>query len=742
MKVVHLISGGDVGGAKTHVHSLLLNLNKTIRADMICFTDGDFAQEARDLGIPTYIISKGFLPTLKELSAFIRNGGYDIIHCHGSKANMYGALLRRRLGLPVVTTVHSDYRLDYMGRPLHRLTYGTINSVALRLLDYHIGVSDPIAEMLVSRGFAPQSTFAIYNGLDYSDCNAKMTRDEYFASLGFNVEPDDVVFGIAARLNPVKDFPTLIKAFAKTHQSCPDTKLIIAGDGEQRQMLEELASSLGVSDAICFAGWVTDTASFYGAIDVNMLTSLSETFPYVLTEGARMYCATISSCVGGVPLLIDNGVNGFTFTPGNAEELAQCMVKLASSPELRSQMGILLGEKARRLYSIDATIQRQLDIYNTMLRQSLQGHHHRRGVLICGAYGRGNAGDDAILEAIVAEMRQLDADMPIYVLSRTPKKTEIKYRVSSVHTFNVPGFLRIMRKTKLYISGGGSLIQDVTSTRSLMYYLSSIRWAKKLGNRVLMYGCGIGPVNSSKNRKKASKTINKYVDAVTLREKSSLDELVSMGVTKPEILLSADPALTLSPADKSAIDSYLITNGIDPSGRFICFALRPWPGFDQKIAAFAAAADYAYEKYGLTPLLLPVEPNRDEAVALQVLETMNAPGKLLPCPNNGSLIIGLMGRMEASVSMRLHALIFAAGASTPLAGVVYDPKVSAFMDYIGQNNYCQLEDVSAELLISEIDKAIQLSTGNEIHQNTQRLLMAEKNNTAAAAKLLDMEVRQ
>lgn len=739
MKVVHLISGGDVGGAKTHVHSLLLNLNKTIHVDMICFTDGEFAQEARELGIPTYIISKSFFATLSELTSFIKKGGYDIVHCHGSKANMYGALLRRRLGLPVVTTVHSDYRLDYMGRPVHRLTYGTINSVALRMLDYHIGVSDPIAEMLVSRGFDPQTTFAIYNGLDYSNCHANMSRDEYFASVGFDVKDDDVVFGIAARLNPVKDFPTLIKAFGATHTACSNTKLIIAGDGEQRQMLEELAESLGVSDSICFAGWVSDTASFYGAIDVNMLTSLSETFPYALTEGARMYRATISSRVGGVPLLIDNGVNGFTFTPGSVDELAQCMIKLASSPELRQQMGSSLGEKARRLYSIDATIQRQLEIYSTMLRRQGQDKRQRRGVLICGAYGKGNAGDDAILEAIVAEMRQLDSDMPIYVLSRTPKKTEIKYRVSSVHTFNAPGFWRIMRKTKLYISGGGSLIQDVTSTRSLMYYLSSIRWAKQLGNKVLMYGCGIGPVNSDKNRKKARGIINKYVDAITLREASSMAELASMGVTKPDIILSADPALTLAPADKAAIDSYFISNGIEPNGKFACFALRPWPGFEERVADFAAAADYAYEKYGLTPLLLPIEPNRDVAASELVLDAIKAPGKLLPCPNNGSLIIGIMSRMEIAVSMRLHALIFAAGASTPLAGVAYDPKVNAFMDYIGQSNYCQLEGLSADKLKVRIDTAIHLAQDGSITDNTHRLLNAEKNNTIVAAKLMGIE---
>ncbi len=738
MKVVHLISGGDVGGAKTHVHSLLKELNKTITAEMICFTDGQFADEARELGIPTHIISGSFFSTLKDLVSFITEGGFELIHCHGSKANMYGALLRKKLKLPVVTTVHSDYRLDYMGRPLHRITYGTINTISLRMLDYRIGVSDPIADMLVSRGFDPHTTFSIYNGIDYSLNKPAMNRDEFFASIDFPVSEDDTVFGIAARLNPVKDMPTLIKAFAKTHQAVRSTKLVIAGDGEQHQELVELTESLGIKDCVCFAGWVTDTTSFYGALDVNMLTSLSETFPYVLTEGARMCCATISSNVGGVPLLIDHGVNGLLFQPGDVDTLSSHMTRLASDSELRLFMGRLLNEKARRLYSIEATVSRQLGIYNTILRRKNASVRQRNGVLICGAYGKGNAGDDAILEAIVAEMRSIDPDMPLYVLSRTPKATSVFYRVRSCHTFNVPGFLRIMKKTRLYLSGGGSLIQDVTSTRSLMYYLYSLKCAKKLGNRTIMYGCGIGPVSSEKNRKKAKKTINSYADIITLRENSSLDELRSMGVDKPEIILSADPALTLKPANDGAVDSYLISSGLDPKGAFICFALRPWQGFEEKIPCFAEAADYAFEKYGLTPVFLPIEPNRDVPAAESVVAQMKTDAIILPRPDTGSMAVGLMSRMKTLVSMRLHALIFAAGSGIPLVGVVYDPKVSAFLDYIGRDIYSDLSDLTPSLLISEIDKAVALAdNSDELGSAVARLLKMENANTQAAAKLLE-----
>ena len=169
MKVITLISGGDSGGAKTHVHSLLQNLSRTIEVTMVCFLEGPFAQEARELGIPTVVLSgRNLLRTYRTLKRMIREGGYQLIHCHGARGNMMGALLRRSTGLPVVTTVHSDYRLDYLGRPLSRLTYGTINTIALRRLDYRIGVSDAMTDLLIKRGFDPDRLFTIYNGIDFT----------------------------------------------------------------------------------------------------------------------------------------------------------------------------------------------------------------------------------------------------------------------------------------------------------------------------------------------------------------------------------------------------------------------------------------------------------------------------------------------------------------------------------------------------------------------------------------------
>mgnify|MGYP005759897365 FL=1 len=332
MKVIHLISGGDTGGAKTHVLSLLQKLNEQIAAQLVCFRDGEFAQEARELGIPTEIFGgNNLIRTYRALRSFIRNGGYDVIHCHGARANLMGSLLRST-GLPVVTTVHSDYRLDYLGRPLGRLTYGTVNTIALRLFDYRIGVSDAMVDLLISRGFNPQNLYTIYNGLVFDAKRTLTDRVAYLRGLGAKVDQDSVVVGIAARLNPVKDIATLIRGFAAAEKDHPQLRLVIAGDGQERQALEALAKELGVTDKVCFAGWIEQMDDFYQALDINTLTSLSETFPYALTEGARYALPTVSSRVGGVPYLIDHAVNGYLFPAGDYAALGKWLGVLAEDP--------------------------------------------------------------------------------------------------------------------------------------------------------------------------------------------------------------------------------------------------------------------------------------------------------------------------------------------------------------------------------------------------------------------------
>ena len=372
-----------------------------------------------------------------------------------------------------------------------------------------------------------------------------------------------------------------------------------------------------------------------------------------------------------------------------------------------------------------------------MSKQNDLQSNQRSGILICGSYGLGNAGDEAILKAILQEVRTAAPGEEITVLSRNPAETTERHGVKALHMFDVPAWRSAMGRARLYINGGGNLIQDVTSRRSLWYYLFTLRTAKKCGCKVMMYGCGIGPVRNTQDMSMTRRTLNRYVDAITLREDASLKELRRYGVDGPEVILSADPALILQRAGEAEIDRLMEENGLDPKGNYLGLCLRSWPGFEEKVPAFAEAVRRAGEQYGLSPVFISINHRSDGAAADLVADRLDKPACVIRQPLSTELTLGLMSRMQAVVSMRLHGLIFAAGQGIPLVGVVYDPKVSAFLSYMGQNLYEDLKDVTVESLNAKLDRALALRDDRAaLEAAVTHLRTIEQNNSATVRKLL------
>ena len=363
--------------------------------------------------------------------------------------------------------------------------------------------------------------------------------------------------------------------------------------------------------------------------------------------------------------------------------------------------------------------------------------NQRAGVLICGAYGMHNLGDDAVLDALLAELRSIDPDMPITVLSRSPEETAREHGVEALHMFNVPGFLKAMGRRRLYVNGGGSLIQDVTSTRSLWYYLFTLWAAKRRGCRVMMYGCGIGPVNRPANRRLARRVIDRCVDAITLRGSRSREVLAEFGVTRPEILVTSDPALFLKSAPGPEVDRAMEQLGLEPQGRYFGICVRRWPGMEEKAPLFAAAADYAYETYGMQPVLLTVNSDQDEPITARVRALVRVPCAQASGQIPLETMIGLIGRMRGVVAMRLHALIFAASQSVPMAAVSYDPKVASFLDDLSLSHYLDIAELhTAEQLYALVD-AVACADTDALRAATERVMAMESRNVETARRLLE-----
>lgn len=729
MNIILLVAGGDIGGGKTHILSLANKLSTTNNVLLFSLRSGVLTDEARDLGL-TVTISQNSWRVKRDISNLLEaidSFQPDVIHCHGAKANMFGALIKLFRDVPVITTVHSDPKLDYMGAPHKQYTYGLINELALKCMDFYMAVADRMELTLIQRGFDPQSIFTIYNGLDFSQASKEPRPSK---------PEGDLVVGVAARLTPVKDIGTLVKAFAKAWRRNPRLYLSIAGNGEDEDMLRKLARDLGVEDRVCFEGWISDIQEYFSKVDINVLSSVSETFPYSLLEGAYEHCPAIASRVGGIPTLIQHGETGFLFEPGDVDSFAEYIYQLSVDEELRRTLAENLFRKAKEEFSLDRMKEVQEEAYRVILRRrACKGK--RRGAVLCGAYGRGNAGDEAILKAILTQLSDIDPDMPFWVMSRMPKKTKLANKVNSMYLFNVPAFLWRLRKSQLFVNGGGSLMQDVTSSRSLLFYLFTLKAAKICGCRIIMYGCGIGPITHERNKKIAAAVLNSTPDAITLRDSVSKQLLDDMGVDKPDIALAADPTVNLQKASPVRVDNAFLAEGIPPDVRKIGFCLRTWKERLNEEAVIQAA-EYASRRYGLTPVFLPIEIPNDVEVGRRICRELQVTG--YACQNAHSVeeLIGMLGSMDLVVGMRLHSLIFATAGGAPVVGISYDVKVDSFIKDIGSDSCVSLTGLTGEELCHQIDQIMAQgkSRADEIQERLRRM---ETINKEAARRLLQAE---
>jgi len=341
---------------------------------------------------------------------------------------------------------------------------------------------------------------------------------------------------------------------------------------------------------------------------------------------------------------------------------------------------------------------------------------NRKGVVVCGAYGMENAGDDAVLTAICRDLRRLEQDIPITVMARRPKAVSRRFKVNAIHPLNLFRWLAAMRGARLFLSGGGSLLQDVTSRRSLWFYLLTVFLAKKCGCAVQLYGCGIGPLTREKSKALTAKVLNTCTDAITLRDEDSAETLSDLGVTAPRILLAADPALRLDPPAG------------DREQRF-AIVVRPWPDFWVHVPDFAAAAQHAWETYHLPTVLMFFAP--EDKLAARSLEDALAERKV-PC--TVSYNARRAGHMSLVLSMRLHGLIFALQNATPAAGVSYDPKVSAFCRETALP-CIDLADADEEALCRLVDQALHLDA-ETLSATCDTLRRRELVNARTAAEFL------
>ncbi len=353
-------------------------------------------------------------------------------------------------------------------------------------------------------------------------------------------------------------------------------------------------------------------------------------------------------------------------------------------------------------------------------------------ILISGYYGFKNSGDDALLLSIIKDLKSINPELDLVVLSKNPEETKRIYGVKAISRFNPFAIAAHMRRARLLISGGGTLLQDGTSSKSLWYYLAVIRTAKLMGVKVMIYSNGIGPLTRACNRRAAKRTLEK-ADLITLRDANALAELKGLGVENKNTVLTADPAFNLEGADRERGERLLREQGADTNKKILGISVRSWKRLPPDFAdSLAQIADYAAERYDLYTVFLPMQPSRDTALSERIMNKLKTPATIMSGGETVEDMLSVVSCMEVCIGMRLHTLIYASANSVPLIGLVYDPKINGFMDYIGQKSYIDVERVTFERLKDSLDYTMEHYS--EIKGRLQPRLAELKEKAALNAK--------
>lgn len=323
-------------------------------------------------------------------------------------------------------------------------------------------------------------------------------------------------------------------------------------------------------------------------------------------------------------------------------------------------------------------------------------------VVVSGYYGFSNAGDEAMLAAMIEALTDIEPDIRIVVLSGNPENTRQRHGVDAVYRLNYPEIIRVLRESDLLISGGGSLLQDVTSDRSLYYYLSIMMLAKKLGKPVMLYAQGIGPVRGTL-AKGAMRYIGNMVDLITVRDEGSLGELSRLKVTKPPVYVTADPVLGMHQVDRQIGRNILKGTGISQATPLVGISVREWQDLEHYKEVLARAADRIISELKAQVVFIPMQCPEDFKAAELIAAKCREKVTVLSEQYTTTELLSLVGNLDLLIGIRLHALIFAAVMHVPLIGISYDPKIDRFLSILGENRIGTLDSINAEELFAKIE---------------------------------------
>ncbi|ACX51280.1 glycosyl transferase group 1 [Ammonifex degensii KC4] len=369
MKVLHVIGGGEFGGAEKHILTLFRAFDpREVQMEVVCLFPAPFAELAREAGMRVEVLpmaSKFDLRVVRRLRQLLTKGGYDLLHTHGVRANFLGRLAAWPWPGPVVTTVHSRLAQDYphwWDRKINLL----IEKWTSSRTDHFIAVSRFLAESLVQEGIARDKITVVYNGIELplpSSSSGKSFRATW------GVPPDVPLVATVGRLHPVKGHRYFLEAAAEVRRELPEARFAVIGTGPERRELEELAYRLGIEDSVIFTGFLPEVTSCYPEFDLLVLASLMEGFGLVVLEALALGTPVVATRVGGVPEVVREGETGLLVPPADAQALARAIIWMLEHRDRAQEMAARGKEMVAREFSSTRMAKDTLEVYRRVLRE-------------------------------------------------------------------------------------------------------------------------------------------------------------------------------------------------------------------------------------------------------------------------------------------------------------------------------------------------------------------------------------
>ena len=364
---MRVITRLNIGGPAIHVSLLASRLDPT-RYETLLVSGVESGDEGNmlELGrlppidpriLPTLGRAISPLDDLRALTGLVllaRSFKPDIVHTHLAKAGALGRIAARIAGVrTVVHTYHGSVFRGYFGQRESAVYLGIERALA-RITTRIVAITSGQKADLVDLGIAPSSKIVeIPLGLDLDHFRELPAREAALSALGLPREGRYVA--IVARLVPIKDIPTFLRALALVTESLPDVRGLVVGDGPEREAVERLAQNLGLERRCRFLGWRADLPNVYAASDVVALTSLNEGSPVSVIEAMASGRAVVATAVGGVPDVVSEAT-GILVPVGDHRGFADAIVSLLRDPDRRAELGRKGREVAIRRFGSDRLI--------------------------------------------------------------------------------------------------------------------------------------------------------------------------------------------------------------------------------------------------------------------------------------------------------------------------------------------------------------------------------------------------